>query len=90
MSLPEEQFGLLLRRLRLQAGVSVRALAKELGRAHSTISDFENGRRIPGVEAVEEYEERFGLERGTLGAPRERARRSTGDAARCDGRREPR
>jgi len=71
---PEARFGAGLRRIRVQAGLSVRRLARELDRAHSTISDFENGRRLPGVEVVEQYEEYFGLARGTLGAQRERAR----------------
>ena len=64
----------MLRSVRERGGVTVRRLAKDLGRAHSTISDFENGRRLPGVEVVEQYEDRFGLGRGTLGAHRERAR----------------
>jgi WD40 repeat protein/transcriptional regulator with XRE-family HTH domain len=63
-----------LRDVRVQARVSVRRLARDLDRAHSTISDFENGRRLPGVEVVEQYEDYFGLSRGTLGAQRERAR----------------
>jgi transcriptional regulator with XRE-family HTH domain len=71
---PEARFGVELRRLRIQAGLSVRRLAQELHRAHSTISDFENGRRLPSVEVVEQYEDYFGLPRGTLVAQRERAR----------------
>lgn len=54
--------------------MTVRRLAKDLARAHSTISDFENGRRLAGVEVVEQYEDYFGLARGTLGAQRERVR----------------
>ena len=71
---PEMRFGAELRRVRLHAGLSVRQLAQALGRAHSTISDFENGRRLAGVEVVASYEDYFGLRRGTLGAQRERAR----------------
>jgi WD40 repeat protein/transcriptional regulator with XRE-family HTH domain len=71
---PEVRFGARLRRVRVRAGLSVRGLAKDLDRAHSSISDFENGRRLPGVEVVEQYEDYFGLPRGTLGAQRERAR----------------
>jgi transcriptional regulator with XRE-family HTH domain len=71
---PEARFGARLREVRVRAGQSVRGLARDLDRAHSTISDFENGRRLPGVEAVEQYEDYFGLARGTLGAQRERAR----------------
>ncbi len=71
---PEVRFGAVLRGVRVRAGLSVRGLAKGLDRAHSSISDFENGRRLPGVEVVEQYEDYFGLGRGTLGAQRERAR----------------
>jgi WD40 repeat protein/transcriptional regulator with XRE-family HTH domain len=71
---PEARLGAQLRAVRMLAGLSVRRLAKDLNRAHSTISDFENGQRLPGVEVVEEYEDYFGLSRGELGAQRERAR----------------
>lgn len=71
---PEAKFGAVLRAVRVQTGVTVRQLAKDFDRAHSTISDFENGRRLPGVEVVEQYEDRFQLARGVLGAQRERAR----------------
>jgi transcriptional regulator with XRE-family HTH domain len=71
---PEARFGAGLRRVRVQAGLSVRLLARELDRAHSTISDFENGRRLPGVDVVEQYEDYFGLARRDVGAQRERAR----------------
>ena len=73
---PEARFGGELRRVRVQANVTLRRLAKDLGRAHSTISDFENGRRLAPVEVVEQYEDYFGLARGALGAQRERARAS--------------
>ena len=71
---PEARFGAELRRLRVRAGLSVRRLAEELHRAHSGIVDYERGRRLPGVEVVEQYEDYFGLARGTLVAQRERAR----------------
>jgi WD40 repeat protein/transcriptional regulator with XRE-family HTH domain len=71
---PEARFGAELRRLRVQAGLSVRQLADELHRAHSSIVGYEGGRRLAGVEVVEQYEDYFGLLRGTLGAQRERAR----------------
>jgi transcriptional regulator with XRE-family HTH domain len=71
---PEAQFGAELRRLRVQAGLSLRQLGKALHRGYSSISDLERGRRLPGVEVVEQYEDYFGLERGTLGAQRERVR----------------
>jgi WD40 repeat protein/transcriptional regulator with XRE-family HTH domain len=71
---PEERFGAELRRLRVQRGLSVRRLAEQLHRAHSGIVEYERGRRLPGVEVVEQYEDYFGLARGTLVAKRERAR----------------
>jgi WD40 repeat protein/transcriptional regulator with XRE-family HTH domain len=71
---PEARFGAQLRRLRVHAGLSVRALAEQLHRAHSGIVEFESGRRLPAVDVVEQYEDRFGLARGTLVAQRERAR----------------
>ena len=71
---PESQFGAELRRLRVQAGLSIRGLAGALHRAHSGIVDYERGRRLPGADVVEQYESYFGLSPGTLGAPRERVR----------------
>jgi len=71
---PEARFGAELRRLRVRAGLSVRQLADELHRAHSGIVDYERGRRLPRVDVVEQYEDFFGLARGTLVAQRERAR----------------
>jgi transcriptional regulator with XRE-family HTH domain len=71
---PEARFGAELRRLRVRAGLSGRRLAEELHRAHSSIVEYEVGRRLPGVEVVEQYEDYFGLSRGTLIAQRERAR----------------
>ena len=63
---PEARFGCELRRLREEAGLSVRRLAGELHRAHSGIVGYESGRRLPGVEVVEQYEDYFGLARGKL------------------------
>jgi transcriptional regulator with XRE-family HTH domain len=71
---PEEAFGVQLRRLREQAGLTVRALGHRLHRAHSGIVEYEGGRRLPGVGVVEQYEDFFELSRGTLLAQRERAR----------------
>jgi transcriptional regulator with XRE-family HTH domain len=65
---PQERFGAELRRLRRQAGLSMRRLAQELHCAHSGIVDYESGRRLPGVEVVEQYEDFLGLHRGTLSA----------------------
>ncbi len=63
---PEARFGAELRRLRVRAGLSQRDLAAALYRVASTISEFESGRRLPRVEVAEQYEEHFGLPRGTL------------------------
>jgi WD40 repeat protein/transcriptional regulator with XRE-family HTH domain len=71
---PEACFGAELRGLRVRAGLSVRQLAEALYRAHSSIVGYESGRRLAGVEVVEQYEDYFGLVRGTLVARRERAR----------------
>jgi transcriptional regulator with XRE-family HTH domain len=71
---PEARFGAELRRLREHAGLTVRRLADELHRAHSGIVEWERGRRLPGVDVVEQYEDYFGLKRGTLVSQRERAR----------------
>jgi transcriptional regulator with XRE-family HTH domain len=80
---PQACFAAELRRLRLQAGLSVRALARGLHRAHSGIVEYETAQRLPGVEVVEQYEEFFGLARGTLAALRERARAAEVDVP-CD------
>jgi WD40 repeat protein/transcriptional regulator with XRE-family HTH domain len=71
---PQASFAAELQRLRKQAGLSVRALAHELHRAHSGIVEYERAQRLPTVEVVEQYEDFFGLTRGTLAALRERAR----------------
>ena len=55
-------------------GCRVRRLAQELHRAHSGIAEYESAQRLPRVEVVEQYEDFFGLPRGTLVAQRERAR----------------
>lgn len=70
----QARLGAELRRLRERAGLSGRRLAKELHRSQSSIVDYERGRRLPSVEVVEQYEDYFGLSRGTLVAQRERAR----------------
>ena len=71
---PEARFGAQLRALREREGLSIRQLAAALHRAHSGIVDYEQGRRLPLVDVVEQYEDHFGLARGTLGALREQAR----------------
>jgi len=51
------ELGQELRRLRVSKGLSQRALTKRLGlSAHSNIADYENGRRIPPRDIVQECE----------------------------------
>ncbi|MFB7473417.1 helix-turn-helix domain-containing protein [Kitasatospora sp. NPDC056184] len=82
-----EDFGTALRRLRLERGLSMRALAQRLGySAHSVFSDIEAGRRIPSESLTGSYEECFGLPPGSLlplrrRALADRARRLTGRPA---------
>ncbi|MFE6867349.1 helix-turn-helix domain-containing protein [Kitasatospora sp. NPDC057692] len=71
---PGEDFGTALRRLRLERGLSMRALAQRLGySAHSVFSDIEAGRRIPSESLTGSYEECFGLPPGSLLPLRRRA-----------------
>ncbi|MEV7777492.1 helix-turn-helix domain-containing protein [Kitasatospora sp. NPDC088351] len=70
----ERELGIVLRRLRLERGLSMRALARRLGySAHSMFSDIEMGRRIPSEALVGSYEETFGLPPGSLLVVRQRA-----------------
>lgn len=71
---PRARFGAELRRLRVQAGLTVRQLAAELHRGHASIVGYEKGDRLASVEVVEQYEQHFDLPRGSLLALRERAR----------------
>ncbi|WP_380283845.1 helix-turn-helix domain-containing protein [Kitasatospora purpeofusca] len=72
--MPGEDFGTALRRLRLERGLSMRALAQRLGySAHSVFSDIEAGRRIPSEALTGSYEECFGLPLGSLLPLRRRA-----------------
>lgn len=75
---PQARFGAELRGLRERKGLSQHALGPALGLARNTISDFENGRRLPGREIVVLYETFFELKPGTLGALRESARLKPG------------
>jgi transcriptional regulator with XRE-family HTH domain len=79
----ERELGLTLHRLRLENGLSLRALARRLGySAHSMFSDIEKGRKIPAEPLIRSYEQCFDLPAGSLRALRrkalaERARRMT-------------
>ncbi|WEH36577.1 helix-turn-helix transcriptional regulator [Streptomyces sp. AM 4-1-1] len=74
-ALPAEiRLGLALRRLRLEEGLSLRALARRLGySAHSAIADFEGGRRLPSEALVRSCESVFAVPPGTLLALRREA-----------------
>ena len=71
---PEARVGLALRRAREDRGVSLRALARALQRAHSTLVEYERGHRLAPLDVVEAYESELGLGAGTLAAVHERAR----------------
>jgi len=56
-----------LYRLRLEHGLSLRALAPRLGfSSHSALVDYEKGRRIPPEDLVRAYEGAFALTTGSL------------------------
>lgn len=61
------ELGLTLYRLRLERGLSLRALARCLGySSHSAFADFEKARRMPGEPLLIAYERLFELPRGLL------------------------
>ncbi|MEE4544526.1 helix-turn-helix transcriptional regulator [Streptomyces sp. V4-01] len=67
----QTSFAVTLRRLRLEEGMSLRELARRLGySAHSTIADFESGRRLPSETLVRECEALFAVTAGSLVAQR--------------------
>src|SRR5436190_3894446 len=70
---PESHFGDELRRLRQQSGLTVRELAKQLNRSHSSVVEYEGGGRLAPIHVVHEYEAHFGLTPGSLLAQRQRA-----------------
>jgi DNA-binding XRE family transcriptional regulator len=70
----ERGLGLALYQLRLENGLSLRALAQRLGyNAHSVVADIEKGRKIPSESLVRSYEECFGLPAGSLRTLRQQA-----------------
>ena len=73
---PEVEFGAELRRLRQQAGLTTRDLAKRLHGSHSSIVEWEKGVRLAPLQAVAQYEALFELRPGELALQRERARRT--------------
>jgi hypothetical protein len=61
--------------VRARLGAAAASRAQRQHRAHSgSIVEYESAQRLPGVEVVEQYEDCFGLARGTLAAQRARAR----------------
>jgi transcriptional regulator with XRE-family HTH domain len=70
---PEAQFGARLRSAREREGRSLRALARDLHRAHSSLVEYERGYRLAPVDVVREYESALGLEAGSLVALRTQA-----------------
>ncbi|WP_143268777.1 tetratricopeptide repeat protein [Amycolatopsis vastitatis] len=62
-----EVFGATLRRRRLEAGLSLRALARQLGLSgHSGLVDYESGRRLLPADLLSACEEVFGDTAGEL------------------------
>ncbi len=65
--LPEQRVGAALRDARRAAGLSLRAMAKHLNYgSHSTLSEYENGARMPSETVTEGYERVLHLPPGTL------------------------
>jgi tetratricopeptide (TPR) repeat protein/transcriptional regulator with XRE-family HTH domain len=61
------RLGVELRKLRRERGLAQRELCKSLNLAsHTTIVDFESGRRIPSQDILAAYERQFGLAPGSL------------------------
>ena len=63
---PEARLGAALRAAREKRGISLRALARRLYRAHSTLVEYERGHRLAPLDAVQAYERELGLVVGTL------------------------
>jgi transcriptional regulator with XRE-family HTH domain/tetratricopeptide (TPR) repeat protein len=63
---PEARLGAALRAAREKRGISLRALARRLYRAHSTLVEYERGHRLAPLDAVQAYERELGLAVGTL------------------------
>ncbi|SEL16461.1 helix-turn-helix domain-containing protein [Streptacidiphilus jiangxiensis] len=73
----ERELGLALYRLRVERGLSLRALAKLLGySAHSVFADVEKARRVPPESMVRSYERCFDVPPGSLMALRQEALRA--------------
>jgi transcriptional regulator with XRE-family HTH domain len=65
--LPEQRMGAALRAARESGGLTLRQMAKRLRYgSHSSLSEYENGVRMPSESVVEGYERVLGLEAGKL------------------------
>jgi transcriptional regulator with XRE-family HTH domain len=65
--LPERRVGAALRAARKAAGLSLREMARRLNfESHSTLSEYENGARMPSEEVVQGYERLLHLGKGSL------------------------
>jgi transcriptional regulator with XRE-family HTH domain len=72
--LPEQRVGAVLRAARRNAGVSLREMARLLRYgSHSSLSEYENGARMPSESVVQAYERLLQLKAGTLTAVLEAA-----------------
>ncbi|MEA2504447.1 MAG: hypothetical protein QOG36_1490, partial [Actinomycetota bacterium] len=70
---PEARLGAALRGAREDKGVALRALARRLYRAHSTLVEYERGHRLAPLEVVQAYEVALDVEPGQLVALHEQA-----------------
>jgi transcriptional regulator with XRE-family HTH domain len=71
---PLRALGAALRRLRVSRGLSLRALAKQVGMtAHSGLVDYEQGRRLPPTDLLVAYQRVFPDAAGELDRLRETA-----------------
>jgi len=87
---PEARLGAALRRAREEQGISLRALAKKLYRAHSNLVEYERGHRLAPVDVVKAYETHLSLTPGTLVTLQEGAHSELcGEDIRPGGRRFP-
>lgn len=65
--LPEQRVGAALRQARKAAGLGLREMARRLNYgSHSTLSEYENGARMPSEQVVEGYERLLCLQAGSL------------------------
>ena len=79
---PAQELGAALRGYRVGRGLSLRALAKQVGLSgHGTLVDYEHGRRIPPEHLVIACEQALGVPDGELQRLRRAALEARGDQA---------